>query len=52
MQRVESLYEDSRACLRRGKSTRQCFGVRRGLRQECVMSLWLFNVFFIEWLEG
>ena len=43
---VSSLYNGSRACVRLGSRVGENFEVRRGLRQGCVMSLWLFNIFF------
>ena len=42
---VKSLYTDSRACVRVGDGTSDWFPVRVGLRQGCVMSPWLFNLY-------
>ena len=42
---VKSFYVDSRACVRVGNQESDSFQVRVGLRQGCVMSPWLFNVF-------
>ena len=44
---VESsgFYVDSRACVRVGNDVSEWFPVNIGLRQGCVMSPWLFNVY-------
>ena len=42
---VKSFYESSRACVRVGDSVSEWFPVRVGLRQGCVMSPWLFNLY-------
>ena len=42
---VQSFYEDSRACVRVGNDVSEWFPVDVGLRQGCVMSPWLFNVY-------
>uniref|UniRef100_A0A8C8DHP6 ribonuclease H n=1 Tax=Oryzias sinensis TaxID=183150 RepID=A0A8C8DHP6_9TELE len=42
---VKSFYRNSRACVRVGNSMSEWFPVRVGLRQGCVMSPWLFNVY-------
>ena len=44
---VQSLdiYIYSRPCVRVGKDVSGWFPVNIGLRQACVMSLWLFNVY-------
>uniref|UniRef100_A0A3P9JM39 ribonuclease H n=1 Tax=Oryzias latipes TaxID=8090 RepID=A0A3P9JM39_ORYLA len=42
---VKSFYRNSRACVRVGNSISEWFPVRVGLRQGCVMSPWLFNVY-------
>ena len=42
---VLSFYVDSRACVRVGNDVREWFPVNVGLRQGCVMSPWLFNVY-------
>ena len=38
-------YVDSRACVRVGNDVSEWFSVNVGLRQGCVMSPWLFNVY-------
>ena len=42
---VESLYVGSKACVRVGNEVSEWFPVRVGLRQGCVMSPWLFNLY-------
>ena len=42
---VESMYADSKACVRVGSEMSNWFPVGVGLRQGCVMSPWLFNIY-------
>ena len=42
---MQSFYVDSRACVRVGNDVSEWFLVNVGLRQGCVMSPWLFNVY-------
>ena len=42
---VQSFYIDSRACVWVGNDVNEWFPVNIGLRQVCVMSPWLFNVY-------
>ena len=42
---VLSFYIDSRACVRVGNDVSEWFLLNVGLRQGCVMSPWLFNVY-------
>ena len=42
---MQSFYVDSRACVRVGNDVSEWFPVNVGLRQGCVMSPWLFNVY-------
>ena len=42
---VKSLYVGSKACLRVGNEVSEWFLLRVGLRQGCVMSPWLFNLY-------
>ena len=42
---VKSLYVGSKACVRVGNGVSEWFPVRVGLRQGCVMSPWLFNLY-------
>ena len=49
---VQSFYVDSRACVRVGNDVSERFLVNVGLRQGCVMSPWLFNVYiWMVWFE-
>ena len=45
LQAVKSFYVESEACVRVCRQESDWFGVKVGLRQGCVMSPWLFNVF-------
>ena len=45
LQGVKSLYVGSKACVRVGNEVSEWFPVRVGLRQGCVMSPWLFNLY-------
>ena len=42
---VKSLYVGSKACVRVGNEVSEWFPLRVGLRQGCVMSPWLFNLY-------
>ena len=42
---ISSLYDGSRECVRLGSRVVKHFEVRRRLRQRCVISQWLFNIF-------
>ena len=42
---VQSFYKDRRTCVRVGNDVSERFPVNVGLRQGCVMSPWLFNVY-------
>ena len=42
---AKSLYVGSKACVRVGNEVSEWFPVRVGLRQGCVMSPWLFNLY-------
>ena len=42
---VQSFYVDSRACVQVGNDASEWFPVNVRLRQGCVMSPWLFNVY-------
>ena len=41
---VQALYVDGRAMVKVGRMELELFGVCRGVRQGCTLSLWLFNV--------
>ena len=45
LQAVESMYAGSKACVRVGSEVSEWFPVRVGVRQGCVMSPWLFNLY-------
>ena len=45
MKAVQNLYVESRACVRVGNDVSEWFPDNVGLRQGCVMSQWLFNVY-------
>ena len=42
---IMSFYVEGRACVRVGSKVSESFEVKMGLRQGCVMSPWLFNVY-------
>ena len=42
---VKSFYIGSKACVRVGSELSEWFPVKVGLRQGCVMSPWLFNLY-------
>ena len=42
---VQSFYADSKVCVQVGNDVSEFFPVNVGLRQGCVMSVWLFNVY-------
>ena len=49
---VQSFYIDSTGGVRVGNDVSDCFLVNVGLRQGCVMSPWLFNVYiWMVWFE-
>ena len=45
MKAIRSLYEGSQACVRVGGRLSEWFSISQGVRQGCVLSPWLFNVF-------
>ena len=45
LEAVKSMYNGSKACVRVGNEMSDWFTVRVGLRQGCVMSPWLFNLY-------
>lgn len=52
IQALKSLYEDSRACVRIDGVYTDWFGISRGVRQGCVASPWLFNLFLDSCMKG
>ena len=42
---IMSFYDEARACVRVGNKVSESFEVKMGLRQGCVMSPWLFNMY-------
>ena len=42
---IRSFYDEGRACVRVGNMVSESFVVKMGLRQGCVMSPWMFNMF-------
>ena len=45
---VQSFYVDSKACVRIGNEVNEWYSVNVGVRQDCVMSQWLFNLYMAE----
>ena len=42
---MQALYEDGKACVKMGQSETEMFDVQKGVRQDCTLFPWLFNVF-------
>ncbi len=42
---VKAFYRDINACVNVKGEMGECFKIKAGLRQRCVMSPWLFNIF-------
>ncbi|CAG4960734.1 unnamed protein product [Parnassius apollo] len=51
IQALRSLYRDSSACVRINGVYSDWFGIRKGVRQGCVASPWLFNLFMDRYLQ-
>ncbi len=45
MNGVKALYKDAKACIKVNGEHSESFGIQGGVRQGCVMSLWLFNLY-------
>ena len=48
---MSSLYTGTRACIRLDSRVGEYFRARTGLKQGCVISLWLFHIFLIVFLD-
>ena len=42
---IKSMYVNSLACIRVKGGESECFRINSGVRQRCIISLWLFNVY-------
>ena len=42
---MKTIYVNSLACIRVKGCESECFRIDSGMRQMCIMSLWLFNVY-------
>ena len=42
---IKSMYVDSSACVRVKGGENELFRINSGVRQGCIRSLWLFNVY-------
>ena len=47
---IKSMYVDSSACVRVKKGANERFRTDSGMRQGCIMFLWIFNIYII-WKE-
>ena len=45
MNGIKSMYINSLACVRVKGGESECFRINSGVRQGCIMSPWLFNVY-------
>ena len=46
---IKSMYVNSLACVRVKGGESKCFKTNRGMRQGCMMSSWLFNLYI--WMQ-
>ena len=42
---IKSLYDESEACVRVNRTESEWFKIENGVRQGCVLSPWLFNIY-------
>ena len=42
---MQALYEGGKACVKMGQSETEMFDVQKGVRQDCTLFPWLFDVF-------
>ena len=47
---IKSIYVSSLACARVKGDESECFRINSGVRQGCIMSPWLFNIYI--WTQG
>ena len=48
---IKSMYVNSLACVRRKGCESKCFRTESGVRQGCIMSSWLSNMYMDAWME-
>ncbi len=44
---IKFFYEEASACVKISGEISECFEIKVGLRQGCVMSPWLFNIIWM-----
>ena len=44
---IKSTYVNNLTCVRLKRVESECFRIDRGMRQGCIMSLWIFNVYMV-----
>ena len=49
---IKRMYVDSSACVRVTGGESEWFKIENGVRQECIMSPWLFNVYMDGVMKG
>ena len=48
LNRIKSMYVDSQACVKVKGDEIKCFSIDSGVKQACIMSPWLFNVYMAQ----